>query len=186
MVTKLLIGVAIGAILGGMLGSTRSCETGGCPLTATPLRGAIYGGFMGLMFALSFGMSAKEKGIVEKRRDNVLIEKEKVMSEKLLILNEENFESTVKEGITLVDFWAPWCGPCMNQLPILEVVADRVSGEEKVAKCNIDENAQLAAKYGIQSIPALLVFKNGEVTEQFVGVQQADTLVDAMAKVAGK
>jgi len=103
------------------------------------------------------------------------------MSQNLLTLNASNFDATLAEGVTLVDFWAPWCGPCQMLTPILENhVAPAVAGRAKVGKVNVDESRDLAVKFGIKSIPALLIFKNGQLVQQMVGLQSADALVKAL------
>jgi len=95
-------------------------------------------------------------------------------------LNNDNFVETVASGVTLVDFWAPWCGPCMMQGPIVEKVAEKVGDKAKVAKVNVDEGQAVAAQYGIRSIPTLIVFKDGQPQQQFVGVQSESDLVAAL------
>ncbi len=95
-------------------------------------------------------------------------------------LNETTFDNAVKSGITLVDFWAPWCGPCRMQTPILEQLAPQVASRAKIAKVNVDEAPGIAAKFGIRSIPTLILFKDGAVVQQFVGVQQASKLLAAI------
>ena len=100
-------------------------------------------------------------------------------------LTASNFEGQTANGVALVDFWAPWCGPCKMMGPVLEQVAEEVGGKALVAKVNVDEAKELAAKFGVRSIPALFVLKNGEVFEQFVGVQDKTKLVDAINKALG-
>ena len=80
------------------------------------------------------------------------------------------------EQPVLVDFWAPWCGPCKSMLPYVEKLADEFDGKVKVVKLNTQDNAEVAAKYGIVSIPTLMVIKSGEVQEQVVGLQRYDAL----------
>lgn len=103
------------------------------------------------------------------------------MAHNLITLTDSDFEKTIETGVILVDFWAPWCGPCMIQGPICEQVAEKVKGRAKVAKLNVDEGPNTAAKYGIRSIPTLIIFKDGKMVQQFVGVRQEQELVSAIA-----
>jgi thioredoxin 1 len=93
---------------------------------------------------------------------------------KYVELTSENFEATIAEGITMVDFWAPWCGPCRMITPIIEELAEEFDGRATIAKVNTDEEQGLAVRYGIRSIPAILFFKNGEVVDQMVGAASKD------------
>ena len=104
------------------------------------------------------------------------------MSAGILELNESNFAAETKSGLVLVDFWAPWCGPCRMQTPILEQIVGKVPGA-KIAKLNVDDAGAIAAKFNVMSIPTLLVLKDGRIVQQFVGVQQAATLVAALEAV---
>ncbi len=99
--------------------------------------------------------------------------------------SSDTFQSDVldvKDTPVLVDFWAPWCGPCQTQGPILDELVDSEGGKVKVFKVNVDENTELATQYGVMSIPALKVFKNGEVVDEMVGVHQKDQLMEVVEK----
>ncbi|MGE4489900.1 MAG: thioredoxin, partial [Kiritimatiellales bacterium] len=94
------------------------------------------------------------------------------MSDKVKNLTVDDFASTIASGTVLIDFWAPWCGPCKMQAPILDKVADQIGDKAAIAKVNVDESPSLAAQFGVRSIPTLILFKNGEAVQTFVGVQQ--------------
>jgi thioredoxin 1 len=102
------------------------------------------------------------------------------MAEGLIELDENGYDDATRSGVVLVDFWAPWCGPCKMQTPILEKVAAEIGDKAVIAKVNVDEHPALAAKYGIRSIPTLILLKNGENKQQFVGLQQQAALVSAI------
>ena len=95
-----------------------------------------------------------------------------------IILTEATFENEViKSDIpVLVDFWATWCGPCKMLAPIIAEIADEYEGKVKVAKVNVDEQSALAAKYGIMSIPTLILFKNGEIADKTVGLRSKEQI----------
>lgn len=97
-------------------------------------------------------------------------------------LSESNFRNEVLKSPvpTLVDFWAPWCMPCRMIGPVVEELAAENGGEIRVAKVNVDDNPDVAATYGVHSIPTLLIFRNGEVVNRFVGVQPKADLERAL------
>jgi thioredoxin 1 len=106
------------------------------------------------------------------------------MANNVLEVNDDNFKAEVLEAKepVLVDFWASWCGPCQAMGPILEEAALELKGV-KVVKVNVDENPQSSSSYGIMSIPTLLVFKDGEVVDQMVGLQSKDSLIGKLSQI---
>jgi len=106
-------------------------------------------------------------------------------SEAVKEFNDDNFDSEVlkSDSPVLVDFWAPWCGPCRQIAPMIDELASENPGV-KIGKVNIDDNPGAAQKFGINSIPTLLLFKNGEIADTFVGVRPKTALQDALTSVS--
>ncbi len=101
-------------------------------------------------------------------------------------LTDQNFEEEVlnAEGVVLVDFWAPWCGPCKMLTPIMEQVEEEIGDKAKIGKLNVDENPETAGKYKVMSIPTVKVFKDGEEVESLVGLQTKEVYVGLLVKHA--
>ena len=100
-------------------------------------------------------------------------------------LTSANFDDSVKEGITLVDFWAEWCGPCKMIAPLIDELAGEYEGKAKMAKINVDNEADLAARFNVSSIPTLLLVKDGEEAQRFIGVTAKSKLAAALDAVTG-
>ena len=107
------------------------------------------------------------------------------MSENVTEISDSSFDQEVLQASTpvLVDFWAPWCGPCKSIAPILEEIAGEYNGKLKVAKINVDDNPQAPTKYNVRGIPNLVFFNQGEVVEQIVGAVPKEQLVSAIDKI---
>ncbi|MDR0138137.1 MULTISPECIES: thioredoxin [Bacillaceae] len=99
-------------------------------------------------------------------------------------VTDQTFTAETSEGVVLADFWAPWCGPCKMIAPVLEELDQELGDKVKIVKLDVDENQETAGKYGVMSIPTLLVFKNGEVVDKTVGFQPKEALADLLNKHA--
>ena len=97
---------------------------------------------------------------------------------KYIELTKDNFESTVESGISMVDFWAPWCGPCRMLAPVIDELAEEYEGKAKICKVNSDDEQDLAVKFGVRSIPTIIFMKDGKVVDQMVGAASKQTFAD--------
>ncbi|MDA9231484.1 thioredoxin [Rickettsiales bacterium] len=94
-------------------------------------------------------------------------------------ITDQEFENIIKsENITLVDFWAPWCGPCKQLSPLIDELSNDMSGKIDVVKCNIDDNPESPSKYGVRGIPTLMIFKDGKLIDSKVGSIQKSALYE--------
>ncbi|AIF67046.1 MULTISPECIES: thioredoxin [Bacillaceae] len=97
---------------------------------------------------------------------------------------DSNFNTETSQGLVLADFWATWCGPCKMIAPVLEEIDGEMSDKVKIVKLDVDENQATAGKFGVMSIPTLLLFKDGEVVDQVIGYQPKEALVELVNKHA--
>jgi len=181
-IKRIVLGLVIGGAIGFVYQKLVGCRTGVCPLTATPLRGITYGAVMGLLFAL-LGYSRSEHSQTSNTPSSTPPTQEPTMSSvsNVIHLTSGAFEKVKNQDkVVLIDFWAPWCGPCRIQGPILDLVSSRIGDKAIVAKVNVDEDPNLATPFGIQAIPTLIIMKGGKIVQRFTGVQQADVLVKAL------
>ncbi|MBI4595836.1 MAG: thioredoxin [Candidatus Tectomicrobia bacterium] len=109
------------------------------------------------------------------------------MAKNVIEFSDQNFIQEVEKasGVTLVDFWAAWCGPCKMIAPVVEELSSEYEGKVKFGKVNVDENPSTASKYGIRSIPTLMVFKNGAMVDQIIGVRPKGDIKKALDKNLG-
>lgn len=98
-------------------------------------------------------------------------------SQNIKILNNKNFKTVIRGGLVLVDFWAPWCGPCKMIAPTLNEIAEEQSKKVTIAKVDVDQNKQLSQKYGIRSIPTMILFKNGKEVKRITGIKSKSALI---------
>lgn len=99
-----------------------------------------------------------------------------------ITITEKTFNKTIEKGVTLVDFWATWCPPCQMQSPVLEELSDELEGKVLIGKVDVDEEKALASKYQIQSIPTLLIFKDGELFNTLIGFNPKPNLENVLTK----
>ena len=97
---------------------------------------------------------------------------------KYIELTNENFEATTKEGVSLVDFWAPWCGPCRMISPIIEELAEEFAGKANICKVNTDEQQELSQKFSVRSIPTIVFMKDGEIVDTMVGAASKEAFIE--------
>lgn len=97
-------------------------------------------------------------------------------------ITDQEFQKLTAEGVTLVDFWAPWCGPCRMQSPIIDDLAEEMDGQVSFFKMNVDDENKTAGEFGIMSIPTMIVKKDGQVVEKLVGFHDKDRLSQILAK----
>lgn len=97
-------------------------------------------------------------------------------------VTDQTFVTETSEGLVLADFWAPWCGPCKMIAPVLEEIDGELDGKVKIVKLDVDENQETAVKFGVMSIPTLVLFKDGEVVDKVIGFQPKEALVNLISK----
>ena len=102
-----------------------------------------------------------------------------------IVFTDQNFETEVtkSEKPVVVDFWAPWCGPCQTMGPIIEELASEMGDKVKIGKLNVDEDPATAQKFNVMSIPTIIIFKGGKAVKNFTGVQAKETLKEELAKI---
>ena len=170
---KAIIVLLIGAGIGALMGYFGKCTDGTCPLTANPYRGAVWGLFLAGIIAYPMLVTALRKPVPESK--NVIHVK-----------NVSEFDSVIAKGVCLVDFYADWCGPCRSLAPTINKLADEFKGEVKVLKINVDNFQELAQKYKANSIPNVVILKDGNEVNRLVGARKFDEYSEALKKQAGK
>ena len=105
------------------------------------------------------------------------------MSDKVKMLNKDNFDEVISQDkVSLVDFWAEWCGPCKMLLPVIDEVADELGDDLNICKLNVDESGDVAQRFSVMTIPTLIIFKNGEIQEKLVGFKPKAQLMSILTK----
>jgi len=172
---QILLLTALGAGLGALLGALKSCPDGGCPLTANPWRGAIWGGILGLFI----GVSSSEGIRAEPNAGPVSMK-----ASWREVATPEDFQREVldQQGVTVVYFHADWCGACRNYGPILRQVAEDTADRARYVSVDADAAETLAREYQIAALPTTLFFSKGRLLGRLVGGVPEGTLLNAIAK----
>jgi thioredoxin 1 len=199
-IVRLLFGVLIGGAVGAVMGHFGKCSSGSCPLTANPLRGAIYGAVVGLLFALVLSAPPQEgatpsevktalpkETIVAPDNEGTGTRERSENSGIIHIDNKSDFEAKVlnASGICLVDLFSDRCPPCRMLAPTISSLADKYNGKVIVCKVNLDRAPAIAREYGVMAIPTVLIIKDGKEVKRLVGLRpeseyanQLDKLID--------
>ena len=170
---KVIIILAVGAILGAIMGHFGKCQSGGCPLTANPWRGAVWG-----MFLAAVAFYPLIAGVFRKPVE----ESENIVHVK----NDAELQSLIDENVALVDFYADWCGPCRALAPTLNKLSDDFAGKVKIIKINMDSHQDIAQKYSVTAIPTVFIFANKQKVETIVGPRSYETYAEVLKKYLHK
>lgn len=183
---QLIVGLLIGGSLGALMGYFGKCTSGACPLTANPWRGGFIGAMIGGLFAFSTGAprSAVPVPVAHAGVAHAATESGQPVAPRHITTAEE-FESVVLKADkpVLVDFYADWCGPCRMLAPTIEKLAKQYEGRAVVAKVNVDHVGEVAGRYGIQGIPAVVVFDKGKEVQRLVGLRPAGDYTKVLDKL---
>ena len=189
MILKILVGVLIGGALGAVLGYFGKCSSGACPLTANPYRGAVYGAVMGTVVAFAFSRGRTTEPTRAERAPPAARETETSARNAVLDVTDQTFEQEVLNSTlpVMVDMWAPLCGPCRMVSPVIEELAKENGDRIKVCKLNVSQNQKTANRYGIQAIPSVLFFRDGEELQslRIIGARRKADYQKAIGEAAG-
>jgi thioredoxin 1 len=173
MLTQLTIGLLIGGGLGAMMGYFGKCTTGACPLTANPWRGGFIGALMGGLLAFSAGSS------------RTVAAPEAGAHAAVQMASAADFDRSVLQATqpVLVDFYSHSCGPCRMLAPTVEKLAQQYEGRAVICKVNVDQLSTLAGRYGIQGIPTVIFFDQGQEVQRLVGLRSQSAYAEVLDRL---
>lgn len=191
MMIRLILGIVVGMGLGAVIGYYGKCSSGACPLTANPVRGAIYGGIVGAVFAFTLAGSvrpkvkaASSKSVTSEGDPGKAAQADAVVH----ISNAADFDRYVLNASKpcVADFYSDRCGPCRMLAPTVEQLAAKYDGRAVVCKVNLDSAPGLAAPYNIRGIPAVLFFNGGKEVHRLIGLRRQGDYDDVLEKMLEK
>jgi thioredoxin 1 len=206
LILKITLGLGLGGGLGAGLGYVGKCSTGACPLTATPWRGAVFGGLLGLAVAMAMGPTSGARSVAERDRGPASggtaanaaepADADKpapkppagdkaVDARPRKIASDADFKEAVEDakGLVFVDFYADWCGWCKKLAPIVDKLAADYDGKVTFVKVDTDALKDLSARYKVEGLPTMIVFKGGQPAETIVGYREKAELKEILDKL---
>jgi len=173
MIARIFLGVVIGGAIGTVLGYFGKCSSGSCPLTSNPYCGAIYGAVMGALVVSIFARTPKEA----EESSNIIH-----------INSKADFRTRVLDanGICLVDLFSNRCPPCRVLAPTISLLADKYVDQVTVCKVDVDQVTTIAEKYGVTTIPTVLIIRNGKEIKRLVGLQSETDYITLLDKLVNK
>jgi len=179
---RILLGLLIGGSLGAFIGYKGQCATGTCPLTSNPYIGGVYGALIGALLSAPFAARENASTTASLSKESSQMVTETHSANIVNLGSEAAFTTNVLQASkpVLVDLWAPWCGPCRAQAPVLERLAGQLGDAARIVKVNVDQFPRIASELGVQGIPTLVIFRDGKESERFVGLQTYETLKEAL------
>jgi thioredoxin 1 len=197
-IVRLLLGTVIGSAFGTLLGYVGKCSSGSCPLTANPLRGAIYGAILGLLLALALSVPPKNRAVPSEDKSPPPKETMEALAEEtggtretsgnsclIHIDNKSDFEAKVlnTSGIFLVDLFSDSCPPCRMLAPTISSLADKYMGKVTVCKVNLDRAPAIARQYAVMAIPTVLIIKDGKEVNRLIGLRLESEYANQLDKL---
>jgi|GEM_PF-46995 len=192
LILKIALGLGLGGGLGAGLGYLGRCSTGACPLTATPWRGAIFGGLLGLAVAMAMGPTSGVRSGLERGRGQLpggaataAAAEPAVAAKVRKVASAADFRDSVEnaKGLVFVDFYADWCGWCKRLGPIVDKLAGDYAGKVTFVKVDTEALQEVAERYKVEGLPTMIVFRDGQPAQTIVGYKEEAALKAVLDKL---
>jgi thioredoxin 1 len=181
MFTRIFIGLLTGGAIGAVMGYYGKCSSGACPLTANPYRGAVYGAVVAALMVVSLGVKPNRASTGSANID----QNQEVKAMNIEIESSSEFQKKVSDasGVIMVDFFSHSCPPCKALGPVVSKLAEKYEGKAGIYKVDVEKNMELAQKWGIQKIPAVVILKDGKEVERKIGLRPESEYAGALDKL---